>query len=250
MSFIVVIPSRYQSTRLPGKPLADIGGKSMIQHVYERALLSEAERVVVATDDERIGEMVRSFSGEVVMTSPNHPSGTDRLAEVAELLGLSGESVVVNVQGDEPLIPAAVINQVAKNLIANEDSAAATLSHAIRFKAEFLDKSAVKVVADSGGQALYFSRAPVPWPRDLELEDELPASFSPQRHIGIYAYRAELLKQFVTWPKSPLEELESLEQLRILHNGRKIHVEPSCESVPAGVDTPEDLERVRQALSA
>lgn len=228
----------------------------MIQHVYERAQLSEAARVVVATDDERISEVVQGFSGEVVMTSPDHPSGTDRLAEVADLLNLSGESVVVNVQGDEPLIPAAVINQVAKNLIANKEFAAATLSHVIRRKSEFLDKSAVKVVSDSCGQALYFSRAPIPWPRDLkfesklesELEEELPASFSPQRHIGIYAYRAALLMQFVTWPKSPLEELESLEQLRILHNSEKIHVEPSCESVPAGVDTPEDLERVRHAL--
>lgn len=248
MSFIVVIPSRYQSTRLPGKPLADIGGKPMIQHVYERAQLSEAVRVVVATDDQRIGEVVQGFSGEVVMTSPDHPSGTDRLAEVAGLLNLSGESVVVNVQGDEPLIPAAVINQVATNLIVNKDFAAATLSHGIRRKAEFLDKSAVKVVSDSRGQALYFSRAPIPWPRDLKLEEELPASFSPQRHIGIYAYRASLLTQFVTWSKSPLEELESLEQLRILHMGQMIHVEPSCESVPAGVDTPEDLERVRKVL--
>ena len=247
-----MIPSRFQSTRLPGKPLADIGGKPMIQHVYERAQLSEAARVVVATDDERISEVVQAFSGEVLMTSPHHPSGTDRLAEVAELLNLSGDSVVVNVQGDEPLIPAAVINQVAGNLIANPDFAAATLSHAIHRKEEFLDKSAVKVVSDSCGQALYFSRAPIPWPRDLklesELEEELPDSFSPQRHIGIYAYRVALLEQFVSWPKSPLEELESLEQLRILHNGQKIHVEPCIEPVPAGVDTPADLERVRNAL--
>ena len=222
----------------------------MIQQVYERALSSSADRVVVATDDQRIGDVVQGFGGEVVMTSPDHPSGTDRLAEVADQLGLSAEAVVVNVQGDEPLIPAAVINQVAQNLIANANFSAATLSHTICHKTEFLDKSAVKVVADSSGQALYFSRAPIPWPRDLELPEELPVSFAPQRHIGIYAYRADLLRQFVNWPKSALEELESLEQLRILHNGQKIHVELCCEPVPTGVDTPEDLERVRRALES
>lgn len=250
MSFIVVIPSRYQSIRLPGKPLVDIGGKPMIQRVFERAQLSSAERVVIATDDERIQEAAKRFGAEVLMTSPDHPSGTDRLAEVAEQLGLSGESVIVNVQGDEPLIPPAVIDQVAKNLISNPDCAAATLSHSIESKEEFLDPSAVKVVADATGKALYFSRAPIPWPRDLDLDGDLPTGFSPQRHIGIYAYRVELLKDFVDWKKSPLEQLESLEQLRILHQGQSIHLEHCCEAVPAGVDTPEDLERVRLALES
>ena len=248
MSFTVVIPSRYQSTRLPGKPLLDIAGKPMVQRVYERAQQSSADRVLIATDDDRIRKAAQSFGAEVIMTSADHPSGTDRLAEVADQLGLSAESVIVNVQGDEPLIPAAVINQVAENLLANSEFAAATLCHSIHSKTEFLDVSAVKVVADQSGEALYFSRAPIPWPRDLELEEDLPEGFSPQRHIGIYAYRADLLREFVGWPKSPLERLESLEQLRILHQGKKIHVQTCCEMVPAGVDTPEDLERVRQVL--
>lgn len=249
MSFIVVIPSRYQSTRLPGKPLADIAGKPMIQRVYERAKESSAERVVIATDHQGIFEAVEGFGGDVLMTSANHPSGTDRLAEVANLLGLAEDSVVVNVQGDEPLIPPAVIDQVANNLVANRDFAAATLSHDIQTKTEFLDPSAVKVVSDAKGQALYFSRAPIPWPRDLQLEEQLPDTFVPQRHIGIYAYRAALLRQFVEWQKSPLEELESLEQLRILHKGKKIHIETCCQPVPAGVDTPEDLARVQQQFT-
>lgn len=222
----------------------------MVQRVFERAKLSSAERVVIATDDRRIQSAAESFGAEVLMTSPDHPSGTDRLAEVADQLDLSGESVIVNVQGDEPLIPPAVIDQVAKNLISNRDCAAATLSHSVGSRDEFLDPSAVKVVADASGKALYFSRAPIPWPRDLDLDNGLPTDFSPQRHIGIYAYRVDLLRDFVRWGKSPLEQLESLEQLRILHEGESIHVEHCCEPVPAGVDTEEDLNRVRLALES
>ena len=251
MSYTLVIPSRYQSTRLPGKPLADIGGKSMVQRVYEQAIQSKAERVIIATDDSRIEEVAKGFGAQVVMTSPDHPSGTDRLAEVSDKLALEADEIVVNVQGDEPLIPPSVIDQVADNLASNPECDAATLSHAIHDTAEFQDPSAVKVVTDNSGVALYFSRAPIPWPRDLELEgDKLPPSFAPQRHLGIYAYRADLLRRFVTWPSAPLEKLESLEQLRILHQGHKIHVQESRVPVPGGVDNPEDLERVRQLISA
>ena len=251
MSYTLVIPSRYQSTRLPGKPLADIGGKPMVQRVYEQALQSKAQRVIIATDNSLIEEVAKGFGAQVVMTSPEHLSGTDRLAEVADKLQLDASEIVVNVQGDEPLIPPVVIDQVASNLAANPHCDAATLSHAIHDTAEFQDTSAVKVVIDGNGVALYFSRAPIPWPRDLDITDEsLPHGFKPQRHLGIYAYRAELLRRFVTWPAAPLEKLESLEQLRILHQGYKIHVQESKVSVPGGVDNPEDLERVRQLISA
>ena len=251
MSFIVVVPARYQSTRLPGKPLADLAGKSMIQRVYEQASLSRADRVIVATDDQRVADAVDGFGGEVLMTRADHVSGTDRLAEVADILGLDNSAVVVNVQGDEPLIPPAVIDQVAVNLMAHPECAAATLSDEITRSGEFHDPSAVKVVTDADGRALYFSRAPIPWPRDLRLTDgELPAEFRPQRHLGIYAYRAQLLRQFVHWPKAPLEHLESLEQLRILHQGQAIHVALACAPVPGGIDTPEDLARVRGLLAS
>ena len=249
MSFTVVIPARYASTRLPGKPLSDIGGKTMVQRVAAQAQQSAASAVVVATDDERIQQSVEAAGGQCLMTRQDHPSGTDRLAEVAQQLQLNDDDIVVNVQGDEPLIPPAVIDQVASNLAAHSDCAAATLSCDIDSYEEFMQPSAVKVVADAKGRALYFSRAPIPWPRDLDLQPgTLPASFRPQRHLGIYAYRVSLLYQFVSWPKAPLEQLESLEQLRILQQGLAIHVEPACQPVPAGIDTPEDLERVRQAV--
>ena len=210
---------------------------------------SAAEQVVIATDDTRIKGVAEDFGAHVVMTSPDHPSGTDRLAEVADKLALTEDEVVVNVQGDEPLIPPAVIDQVAGNLLANLDCAAATLSHAIHTTSEFKDPSAVKVVSNASEQALYFSRAPIPWPRDLELKDEsLPEDFVPQRHIGIYAYRAALLKAFVNWEKAPLEQLESLEQLRILQQGKKIHVQQAIADVPSGIDTNKDLQRVRELL--
>ena len=249
MSFIVVIPSRYQSTRLPGKPLVDIAGKPMIQRVFEQASQSSATEVVVATDDSRIQKVCEQFGASVVMTSSEHLSGTDRLAEVVDKLGLSEGDVVVNVQGDEPLIPPQVINQVAKNLLENIDCAAATLSHRITKLSEFQDPSAVKVVSDCENRALYFSRAPIPWPRNLELTaEDLPDSFVPQRHIGIYAYRVGLLRRFIEWNEAPLEGIESLEQLRILHKGKKIHVQEAIAFVPTGVDTPEDLHKVREFI--
>jgi len=247
MSFYVVIPARYGSSRLPAKPLKDIAGKPMIQHVVERAQLSQAKAVIVATDDERIEAAVKAFGGSVCMTSPKHQSGTDRLQEVAAQLGLSDNDIVVNVQGDEPLIPPAVINQVAENLANAAQASVATLSESIDDIAVFLDPNAVKVIRRQDGIALNFSRAPIPWPRDAFAQNPnaLPANFSAQRHIGIYAYRVALLNRFITWDMAPLEAIECLEQLRVLWNGELIHVAEACEAVPAGVDTEEDLERVR-----
>ncbi|GLS26448.1 3-deoxy-manno-octulosonate cytidylyltransferase [Marinibactrum halimedae] len=259
--FYVVIPARYASTRLPGKPLCDIAGKPMIQRVYERAVESGAKRLVVATDDERIKSVVESFGGEVCMTSPEHESGTDRLQEVVSRLSLTEESIVVNVQGDEPLIPPEVIRQVAVNLAKTPEASVATLSEPITELASFLDPNVVKVVSNASGLACYFSRAPIPWPReDFASEvslpfntnnrviSEMPEGVSASRHIGIYAYRVALLNRFVQWPQAALETTEKLEQLRVLANGESIHVAPACEEVPGGVDTPEDLERLRQLL--
>ncbi|MFT6103179.1 MAG: 3-deoxy-manno-octulosonate cytidylyltransferase (CMP-KDO synthetase) [Granulosicoccus sp.] len=253
MPFTVVIPARFSSTRLPGKPLLLIDGKPMVQRVYEQALKSDAEQVIIATDDQRIVDAVIAFGGNVCMTSDKHISGTDRIQEVAQQYALSDDHIVVNVQGDEPCIPPAVINQVAINLANNNFAAAATLSEKITNVAEFLNPNVVKVVFNEAQMALYFSRAPIPFPRDAMAKnanlqtmvmDEM--SPSPQRHIGIYAYRVSLLHAFVTWAPAPLEKSECLEQLRILHYGKHIQVAEACENVPAGIDTQEDIDRVRQ----
>ena len=259
--FTVIIPSRYSSTRLPGKPLALINDKPMIQHVVERAQQSDAKKVIVATDDQRIVDVVKGFGAEVCMTSNDHASGTDRLHEVSQQYALAETEIVVNVQGDEPLIPPNVINQVAENLYKNTEAAAATLSEAINQKEDFENPNVVKVVSDLHNFALYFSRATIPFFREGNVfsEDISPAnsaadelnsspSFFPQRHIGIYAYRVSLLKQFVQWPVAALEAIECLEQLRILANGKKIHVGEAVSAVPAGIDTPEDLERINRYL--
>lgn len=247
MGFSVVIPARYASTRFPGKPLADIAGKPMIQHVYERSLLSDADKVIIATDDERIADVARGFGAEICMTRNDHPSGTDRLQEVVQQLGLYADDIVVNVQGDEPLIPPRVINQVAHNLMAEPEAGIATLSEPIEDVESVLNPNVVKVVADTRGMALYFSRAPIPWPRDAfaKNQDVMPDGYSWQRHIGIYAYRVKMLNDFVRWEPAPIEETECLEQLRAMWNGAKIHVAQADELPPAGVDTPEDLERIR-----
>ncbi|MGH1441112.1 MAG: 3-deoxy-manno-octulosonate cytidylyltransferase [Cellvibrionaceae bacterium] len=242
--FTVIIPSRYSSTRLPGKPLALINDKPMIQHVVERAQQSAAKKVIVATDDQRIFDAVKAFGAEVCMTAEDHVSGTDRIHEVSQKYQLGDSEIVVNVQGDEPLIPPNVINQVAENLYHHADAAAATLSEMISEREEFDNPNAVKVVSDSQGYALYFSRAAIPFFRDQEKSAVLAKGQFPQRHIGIYAYRVSLLNLFVQWPVAPLEAIESLEQLRILSNGKKIHVSEAIEAVPAGIDTPEDLERI------
>lgn len=246
MSFTVVIPARFGSSRLPGKPLADIAGKPMIERVYACAAQSLASRVVVATDDERIVSAVQSFGGDVCLTAADHESGTDRLQEVAQQLGLADDEIVVNVQGDEPLIPAAVINQVAHNLAAHSEASCATLAEPIESVDDAFNPNVVKVVANQQGLALYFSRAPIPWAREAYQQSPVQAVAAlAQRHIGIYAYRVALLREFVGWPLAELEATEKLEQLRILANGRQIHVAAACEAVPGGVDTAEDLERVR-----
>lgn len=254
MDFYVVIPARYASSRLPAKPLADIAGKPMVQWVYERACQSQARQVIVATDDPRIEQCVKQFGGEVCMTSAEHESGTDRLQEVAALYQLPDDAIVVNVQGDEPLIPPAVIDQVAGNLIKAKHASVATLSEPIETAEDFTNPNVVKAVSDKFGMALYFSRAAIPWPRDafaVNATDtkQLPPGFVPQRHIGIYAYRVSLLNQFVNWEMAPIEASESLEQLRVLWNGEKIHLATAIEAVPGGVDTQMDLDRVRALLA-
>ncbi|HQQ74375.1 MAG TPA: 3-deoxy-manno-octulosonate cytidylyltransferase [Pseudomonadales bacterium] len=248
MSFVVVIPARYASTRLPGKPLLDIAGKPMIQHVWQRAMASEAEQVLIATDDQRIADVARSFGAEVAMTRADHPSGTDRLQEVAEQQGWSEQVAVVNVQGDEPLIPAAVINQVAAVLLANPRADVATLCESITDENQFRDPNAVKVVTNEEGEALYFSRAPIAWPRDgLQTEQNGIMQWGC-RHIGIYAYRAGFLHRYVSWPPCMLEQIEKLEQLRALYKGAVIQVQEACLKIPAGVDTQHDLDVVRNYL--
>ncbi|MFK7977976.1 MAG: 3-deoxy-manno-octulosonate cytidylyltransferase [Halioglobus sp.] len=251
MSYTVVIPSRYGSSRLPGKPLLDIGGKPMVQHVWERASQSQADRVVVATDDERIEGVVRAFGAEVIMTSPEHPSGTDRLQEVSGKLGLPDDHIVVNVQGDEPLIPAEVIDQVARNLAANTQAGIATLCEPILTRSDLENPNIVKVVNSALGLALYFSRAPIPWPREAFSTpgDGMPAEGHWHRHIGIYAYRCGFLDEFVSWQPAPQEALEQLEQLRAMHHGVAIHVDQCCRPVPAGVDTQADLDAVRALVA-
>lgn len=239
--FMVVIPARYASTRLPGKPLLDIAGMPMIQHVYQRACESEANSVVIATDDERIRRTAEAFGAQVVMTRADHQSGTDRIQEVAAIMGLPAQAVVVNVQGDEPLIPPATINQVAANLRKFTDAGISSLFHTLHDAAELLNPNAVKVVTDAQGYALYFSRSPLPW------QDTEPVH--GKRHVGIYAYRVATLNQFVTWPRSLLEVSERLEQLRAMHHGVRIIMDEAAQRVPAGVDTPEDLEAVRQFLT-
>jgi 3-deoxy-manno-octulosonate cytidylyltransferase (CMP-KDO synthetase) len=245
VNFTVVIPARFQSTRLPGKPLLEIAGRPMLHHVIVRGQESQADAVYVATDDERIVASCREQGYPVLMTATEHQSGTDRIEEVARQLGLADDAIIVNVQGDEPLIPPAVINQVAADLMAHPDAGICTLYERISGRDNVLNPNQVKVVTDHAGYALYFSRAPIPYPRD-NPDGELTGY---KRHVGIYAYRVGFLHDFVTWPRSPLESTEQLEQLRALNNGVRIHVQEACEPMPAGVDTPEDLEHVRALLA-
>lgn len=251
-AFTVVIPARYASTRLPGKPLLLIAGKPMIQHVWEQACKSSAERVVVATDDARIAQACEGFGAQVVMTRVDHNSGTDRLAEVAAKLGLAPDAIVVNVQGDEPLIPPSVIDQVAVNLAAHPEARMATLAEPIEDVESLFNTNVVKVVSDLNGLALTFSRATLPWARDTFAKslEQMPQGVPYRRHIGIYAYRAGFLYDFVSWGPCWLENTECLEQLRALWHGVRIHVADALIAPPAGVDTLEDLERVRRLLEA
>lgn len=248
MQFVVVIPARFASSRLPGKPLRDIKGIPMIQHVWQQACKSSAARVVIATDDKRIEKVATAFGAEVCMTRNDHISGTDRLQEVAQLLGLANELVVVNVQGDEPLIPPEVIDQVATDLAQSLTAGVATLCEPLKSVVDFVNPNTVKVVSDAMGNALYFSRAPIPFPRDKTLGSDNSLPDNARRHIGIYAYKVASLNQFIGWDVAPLERLESLEQLRFLSNGIAIHVSDACATVPGGVDTEEDLNNVINSL--
>ena len=244
MEFVVVIPARYASTRLPGKPLADICGKPMIQHVYEKACLSGASKVVIATDHQKVFDAAKHFTNDVLMTREDHQSGTERLAEVVDLLDLSDDTIVVNVQGDEPLLSPDNVSQVA-TLLAQSTAPMATLSVAIEERDEVFNPNAVKVVSDINKNALYFSRASIPFDRSAMMAEQQPLNLAPfQRHVGIYAYRAGFIKQYIQLSVSPLEVLESLEQLRVLYHGYAIKIEQAVVTPHAGVDTPEDLAKV------
>lgn len=246
MHFRVVIPARYASSRLPGKPLADIGGRPMVLHVVERALQAGAETVVVATDDSRVQQAVAAAGYPVIMTSPDHQSGTERLVEVAETLGWDDDTLVVNVQGDEPLIDPALIREAARQLVLHPDAVMATLAHPIHDHADFINPNVVKVVADEAGYALYFSRAPIPWPRDaFSVQQSMPHELGALRHIGLYAYRAGFLRTYASLAASPLERYEMLEQLRVLWHGHRISLGITPTAPAPGVDTAEDLARVR-----
>ncbi len=248
--FKVVIPARYGSTRLPGKPLLDIAGQAMISHVCQRASEAEAEEVVVATDDQRIFDRVQDLGHQVVMTDPGHQSGTERINEVAERLGWSDDSVIVNLQGDEPLIPPQYIKDVAAALAKQNKAGMATLAARISDAEEIFNPNAVKVVLDEGGYALYFSRAAIPWDRNSfsatggQISEQMPYL----RHIGMYAYTVRFLKEYCTWPTSILESVESLEQLRVLWHGQSILVQIVSKAPEAGVDTQADLERVEKVM--
>ncbi len=245
--FIAVIPARFASTRLPGKPLADIGGKAMVVRVAEQAAKSGAERVVIATDHADVKRVAEQQGWQALMTRADHAQGTDRIAEVVEQLGLADETIVVNVQGDEPLIDPALIRSVAEALDANPAAAIATAAHPISDAQEFFNPNVVKVVCDGNGFAHYFSRAPIPYARDDFSRDRevLPAKFPALRHIGIYAYRAAFLKRYAALPPAPAEQFESLEQLRALYHGYRIAVTLWPGALPPGIDTPDDLDQVR-----
>jgi 3-deoxy-manno-octulosonate cytidylyltransferase (CMP-KDO synthetase) len=248
--FHVIIPARFGSSRLQGKPLLNIGDRPMLQWVWQRAVASGAATVLIATDDERIRGAALKFGADCVLTSPQHASGTDRIAEVVKKRGFAPDDIVVNLQGDEPTMPAEVVSGVAQSLsdVAGRDIATAVAP--IESLEEFLDPNCVKALRAGDGRALYFSRAPVPWPRD-SVSAHRPTSFAGAwRHIGIYAYRVRELLQFAAWPPTPLETAEKLEQLRALEHGMHIHLVVLDAAPPAGVDTPADLERVRKVLRA
>jgi len=251
VNFHVIIPARFGATRLPGKPLLDIAGKPMVQHVYERALESGAEKIVIATDDERIVKAVEGFGGEVCLTSDKHRSGTDRIAEVAEKLNFDDDQIIVNLQGDEPMMPASVIKQVAEALVNQNEASMSTVCAKIITAAELFDPHVVKVVKDKNDLAVYFSRASIPWDRDAfaSTTEVLPENSVHYRHIGLYAYRVGFLKEYIQWPQCPLETMESLEQLRAIWNGHHIHVAEAKEIPLAGVDTERDLEVVKSHFS-
>ncbi|MDB5799352.1 MAG: 3-deoxy-manno-octulosonate cytidylyltransferase [Rhodocyclales bacterium] len=248
--FKVIIPARYASTRLPAKPMADLAGKPMVVRVMERAMAAGAQEVWIATDHLEVAQAVRDAGGNALMTRADHPSGTDRLGEVIDTLGWDDKAIVVNVQGDEPLIDPAIIVSCAQALADDADAAIATAAHRIHTLEDFLNPAVVKLISDVHGRAMYFSRAPVPWPRDafaagLPSRGNLPPWLKPARHVGLYAYRASFLRAYARLAPSPLESIEMLEQLRAMWHGYKIRVVVLDAAPAGGVDTPEDLARVR-----
>ncbi|WP_455385763.1 3-deoxy-manno-octulosonate cytidylyltransferase [Acidihalobacter prosperus] len=248
MSFRVVIPARYASTRLPGKPLQSLAGRPLLQHVYDCACAAGADEVLIATDDERVAEACAGFGAENVMTSAAHRSGSERLAEVVQLRGWAEDEVVVNLQGDEPLTPPAAIRQVAEDLIRFPEASVSTLCAPIHSAALLNDPHTVKVVRDAAGYALYFSRAPIPWERDVLGAEEREAPIG-WRHIGLYSYRVGYLRRYVELSPCELEDVEKLEQLRVLWHGARIHVAEAIEVPGHGIDTPEDLALVEALLA-
>ena len=251
MSFRVIIPARLSSTRLPHKPLADLHGLPMVVRVAQQAQRSAASQVVVAADDASIVRACRDHGVDALLTRQDHPSGSDRLAEACALLGCSGQEVVVNLQGDEPLMPPELINACAQMLLAQPGCVMSTAAHPLERESDWLSPHVVKVVLDARGRALYFSRSPLPAWRDRQPDQTLSeAPSAVLRHIGLYAYRADFLLRFPAMPTSPLEQAEMLEQLRVLWHGHDIAVHVTDRSPEGGVDTPEDLERVRQHLAA
>ena len=250
-AFSIVIPARHASSRFPGKPLAIIAGKPMLQWVHERARATAARDVIVATDDARIAAAAGSFGARVVMTSADHASGTDRIAEVVATLGWPDDTIVVNLQGDEPLMPVALLQQVASALAAHPSAAIATLAAPITRLEEFLDTNVVKVVLDQAGRALYFSRAPIPWTRDAAPDGlaSQTAFEGARRHLGLYAYRVGALRQLAAWPPAALEDRERLEQLRALAHGLEIRVVDAAERPGPDVNSPADLPRVAALLA-
>ncbi|OCG23464.1 3-deoxy-manno-octulosonate cytidylyltransferase [Gilliamella sp. wkB108] len=250
MNFTVIIPARYASSRLPAKPLADIHGKPMIVRVMEQAKKSSASRVIVATDHQQVFDVVKDYGGEVILTSDKHNSGTERLAEVVDAYQFADDEIIVNVQGDEPLIPPIIIDQVANNLVQFK-TGMATLAVPINSVEEAFNTGAVKVVTDKDGYALYFSRATIPWERDrfaksADLSKQTSIGDFYLRHIGIYAYLTGFIRQYVKWTPSTLEQIEMLEQLRVLWYGERIHVAVAKQSPAIGVDTQADLDKVRE----
>ena len=245
MTYHIIIPARYESTRLPGKPLLDIAGKPMIQRVYERAMDAGAASVTVATDNLRVEQVVRDFGGNACLTNDRHVSGTDRLAEAAQIIGLSDDDLVVNLQGDEPMMPSSLISHVAETLKNDKLAVVATACVQINDRAQFSDPNIVKVVTDRVGHALYFSRSAIPFLRDVDSELEHRVF----RHIGLYAYRCGFLAEFTQLAPCSLENVEALEQLRVLWYGGKIAVMETSEDPGHGVDTPDDLQRVRDLLN-
>jgi 3-deoxy-manno-octulosonate cytidylyltransferase (CMP-KDO synthetase) len=240
----IIIPARYDSTRLPGKPLLDVGGKPLLERVYDCARATGAKSITVATDDERIRKAAEGFGADVCMTAVAHSSGTDRLGEAVQMLGLGPQEIVVNLQGDEPLLPPALVRRVADTLAQHADAVVATACHPIEDAETFNNPNAVKVVCNQDGYALYFSRAAIPWPRAF-MSSGGDGTFHALRHIGLYAYRAGFIARFRAWGPCPMEEAEQLEQLRVLWHGERIVVCVTEEAPPNGVDTPEDLERAR-----